>query len=290
MLNSKHSFKFISRKKITALKDENVVLAVAEPVLDTKKEKNAVDANRRMFLKIAGITGLGVAASAFFPKQANAYVAGSTPTSNVVGAKDASNVRINPAKEDGNLATIKTNTDPFVASGAGGYIRQDSTDTIAKETGGNLATIATNIPAKGQAVMAGSTPVVIASDQAAIPVTGSFSIASVGINDSKDNRINPAQDDSVILLRRIVKLMESQAVVDSGNRQRITLDSIGTNTAVTTTVPVSGTVTATVAGATLAAGSATIGSVLIAGQNQQMFQDVARNTYANGIRQNLIFS
>jgi hypothetical protein len=84
--------------------------------------------------------------------------------------------------------------------------------------------------------------------------------------------------------------MESQAVVDSGNRQRITLDSIGTNTAVTTTVPVSGTVTATVAGATLAAGSATIGSVLIAGQNQQMFQDVARNTYANGIRQNLIFS
>jgi hypothetical protein len=288
MLASKYSFRLIPKKTMSALK-KRVVVDSSDTAADTSSPKE-VDSSRRAFLKIASIAGVGVAASALFPKTAHAYVAGSTPTSNVVGSKDASNVRINPAKEDGNLATIKTNTDSLVAPGAGGYIRQDSTSTIAKETGGNLATIATNIPAKGQAVMAGSTPVVIASDQAAIPVTGSISIDSVGLKDAFDNRITPAQDDSIILLRRIVKLMESQAVVDSGNRQRITLDSIGTNTAVTTTVPVSGTVTATVAGATLAAGSATIGSVLIAGQNQQMFQDVARNTYANGIRQNLIFS
>jgi len=51
----------------------------------------------------------------------------------------------NAAQETGgNLATVKTNTDPLVASGAGGYVRQDSTDTIAKETGGNLATVKTN--------------------------------------------------------------------------------------------------------------------------------------------------
>lgn len=44
------------------------------------------------------------------------------------------------AKESGgNLATVKTNTDPLVASGGGGYVRQDSTATIAKESGGNLA-------------------------------------------------------------------------------------------------------------------------------------------------------
>src|SRR5881296_2850354 len=30
----------------------------------------------------------------------------------------------------GNLASIKTNTDPLVAAGAGGYVRQDSTATI----------------------------------------------------------------------------------------------------------------------------------------------------------------
>lgn len=42
----------------------------------------------------------------------------------------------------GNLATVKTNTDPLVTAAAGGYVRQDSTATIAKESGGNLATIA----------------------------------------------------------------------------------------------------------------------------------------------------
>lgn len=49
------------------------------------------------------------------------------------------------AKQDtGNtsLGTIKTNTDPLVVAAAGGYVRQDSTATIAKESGGNLATLA----------------------------------------------------------------------------------------------------------------------------------------------------
>lgn len=40
------------------------------------------------------------------------------------------------------LASIKTNTDPLVTAGGGGYVRQDSTFTIARETGGNLATVA----------------------------------------------------------------------------------------------------------------------------------------------------
>lgn len=44
----------------------------------------------------------------------------------------------------GNLATIATDVAPLVVSNAGGYVRQDSTATIAKESGGNLATIVTN--------------------------------------------------------------------------------------------------------------------------------------------------
>jgi hypothetical protein len=72
---------------------------------------------------------------------------------------DSAGTEINPAKEDGNLATlagvdfavetggnlatVKTNTDPLVTVGGGGYIRQDSTATIAIETGGNLAATAT---------------------------------------------------------------------------------------------------------------------------------------------------
>lgn len=45
------------------------------------------------------------------------------------------------------LATINTNTAPLVTAGGGGYVRQDSTATIAKESGGNLATAATGIGA-----------------------------------------------------------------------------------------------------------------------------------------------
>jgi hypothetical protein len=274
-------------------------------------------------------TGLGIGATS---PGAKLVVSGSTVIGNnigtraakaqldVVGTKDASNNRINPAKEDGNLATIKTNTDgltasggggyvrqdstgtiakesggnlasiktntdTFTASGAGGYIRQDSTGTIAKESGGNLATIATNVPAKGQAAMADSMPVVIASDQPAIPVAGSFSVEAVGIKDTAGTIVNPATDDAVVYLRRMVKLMESQATVDAGNRQRITIDSLGTGTAVTTTIPVSGTVTV----GTISTVTSLTNMVTLAGQNQQMFQDVARNAYANGIRQNLIF-
>lgn len=43
---------------------------------------------------------------------------------------------------NGSLASIKTNTDPLVTASGGGYVRQDSTATIAKESGGNLASLA----------------------------------------------------------------------------------------------------------------------------------------------------
>lgn len=51
----------------------------------------------------------------------------------------------NAAQETGgNLATIATDVAPLVTSGAGGYIRQDSTGTIAKENG-NLYIIASTV-------------------------------------------------------------------------------------------------------------------------------------------------
>lgn len=49
------------------------------------------------------------------------------------------------------LSSIKTNTDPLVTAGAGGYVRQDSTATMAKETGGNLAAVAATIVTPGSA-------------------------------------------------------------------------------------------------------------------------------------------
>lgn len=61
------------------------------------------------------------------------------------------------------LGTVVTNTNTFVTSGGGGYIRQDSTGTIAKETGGNLATVAG----------------IVTSSRAAVnPIVGQSGIAS----------------------------------------------------------------------------------------------------------------
>jgi hypothetical protein len=58
------------------------------------------------------------------------------------------------------------------------------------------------------------------------------------------------EESLATLLRRMNKLLESNAVVDSKLRQRVTIEAIGTNntansTEVNATIPVSGTVTAT---------------------------------------------
>lgn len=103
----------------------------------------------------------------------------------------------------------------------------------------------------GQNDNANSSPVTISSDQ-------------IG-----NNKL--ATDESLILLRRIVKLLESNAVVDSANRQRMVVESLPTLGTVTTVSTVSN-----------------IGTV--AGHGLQQFVDIARNAYANGIRSKLNFS
>jgi len=121
------------------------------------------------------------------------------------------------------------------------------------------------------------------------------------------------------LLRRMNKLLESNAVVDNRLRQRVTIDAIGNSTAgsspteVTTTIPVSGTVTANVtvgSNTTLSIGASDIQYV----QSSQVspysttsnvtfvrtvngliderwtMAERAHNAYANAIRRNLVFS
>lgn len=136
MIPNKFSFQLVRKNKTSHQASSSVKSA------DHVMQQEMTDDKKRTFLKVAGVAGAGLIASQLVPKKADALILGSTPSSSVVGVKDAGNTRINPAKEDGNLATIKTNTDTLTASGAGGYIRQDSTATIAKETGGNLATLA----------------------------------------------------------------------------------------------------------------------------------------------------
>lgn len=271
LLQNKHSFRLIRHKEVAT--------SPAITVISKEQDKN-VNEDKRTFLKIASIAGAGLVASQFLPKKAEALIMGSTPASNVVGLKNSSNQRINPAKEDGNLATIKTDVDTLVNSAAGGYIRQDQNATIAKESGGNLDAIKTQL---NKLTFDGSNNLMTTNG-------GDSNSGIVGLKDATETRVNPATDDALVYLRRMVKLMESQAAVDSGNRQRITLDSLGTGTAVTTTVPVSGTVTANIGSGSIAAGTNVIGGVTIDGQGRQMFTEIARQAYNSGIRGNLIFS
>jgi hypothetical protein len=86
--------------KRKSVESENKITAEVHEEVATETIDLTVDNNRRLFLKVAGVAGLGLAAGALFPKSAEAYVAGSTPTSNVVGLKNDTNTRINPATEE----------------------------------------------------------------------------------------------------------------------------------------------------------------------------------------------
>lgn len=101
------------------------------------------------------------------------------------------------------------------------------------------------------------------------------------IKDSNGNIINVATEESIILLRRMVKLLESQSATDIGNRQRVTVDA-GTLPTVTTVGAVTAITNA------LPAGANNIG--FINGQDQRQFIDSARTNYASSIRNKLTFS
>jgi len=66
------------------------------------------DQGRRNFLKVAGIAGAGIIVSQLSPKKAQAFIMGSSPTTGVVGVKDSTNARINPATEETLDEVLKT--------------------------------------------------------------------------------------------------------------------------------------------------------------------------------------
>jgi hypothetical protein len=111
----------VKKEKINKPVIQNTL--VVEPELDN--EDSSFDDNKRLFLKVAGVAGLGLAASALFPKSADAYVAGSTPTSNVVGIKNVSNTKINPATEEtlGSLISGQNVSKLSINLAASGIIR-----------------------------------------------------------------------------------------------------------------------------------------------------------------------
>lgn len=89
---------------------------------------------------------------------------------------------------------------------------------------------------------------------------------SIGATESTQQAIL-ADADAIVLLRRIVKLMESQQVVDSGGRQRIAVDAF----------------TPVIAAVTTVAGLTAIDSL----RGYELFAFNARLAYNTGIRAHL---
>lgn len=94
-------------------------------------------------------------------------------------------------------------------------------------------------------------------------------------NAFKDIATDERVDETAALLRRIIKIMESQATVDQQNRQRVTIDAI---TGALTLATVS-----TISNAVPVGNVATIAS-----ETQRMFIDSARTAFNTGIRSKLV--
>ena len=89
-------------------------------------------------------------------------------------------------------------------------------------------------------------------------------------------------DDLVVMLSRVVKLLESNAVVDQQQRQRIALDTIPAGVTLPTVTTVTGVTTVTTV-TTLANATA------IAGMDREQYINIAKSTYAQSIRARLEF-
>lgn len=105
MISNKYSFKFVRGSTLgssaTSVADENSRVLEKTSASNSGESPGLItDQNKRIFLKALGVAGIGLAASQFLPRKAEALVMGSTPSSSVVGVKDGSNDRINPATEE----------------------------------------------------------------------------------------------------------------------------------------------------------------------------------------------
>lgn len=66
------------------------------------------DEHRRTFLRALGIVGLGAVGASLLPGRTEALVMGGAPSTGVVGVRDSSNTRVNPAIKEGTGILKKT--------------------------------------------------------------------------------------------------------------------------------------------------------------------------------------
>jgi len=102
MIKNKHSFRLTKSDVVETV--PNIVTVNSNDFSASQAgaapEQVVSDNNKRFFIKALGVAGAGLVASQLLPNKASALVMGSTPSSSVVGLKNSSNTRINPATED----------------------------------------------------------------------------------------------------------------------------------------------------------------------------------------------
>lgn len=93
--------KRLSRPRVRgASGPEYEVLPPVQPAPEKILKSEFTDAQRRLFFKGMAAVVFGLVATSAFPRSAKALVMGGTPSTGVVGVKNSSNARINPATED----------------------------------------------------------------------------------------------------------------------------------------------------------------------------------------------
>jgi hypothetical protein len=114
-----------------------------------------------------------------------------------------------------------------------------------------------------------------------------FTVGADGVNDGDVSSANPMpvvttrNDDLTIMLSRLVKILESNAVVDQQQRQRVTLDAISASLTLATVSTV--TTVSTVSNATVSA------QTTMAGMDREMYINISRQAYALALRPQLQF-
>jgi hypothetical protein len=139
----------------------------------------------------------------------------------------------------------------------------------------------------GSGALVATREVAYSGDTANVQAVGLVTVsgpndANVATDVSPDNPL-PAlidrTDNLLAMLSRVVKLLESNAVVDQQQRQRITLDSITSGITLATVTNVGAVTTVT----TVANQTA------VAGMDREMYINTAKQTYALSIRSRLEF-
>jgi len=120
------------------------------------------------------------------------------------------------------------------------------------------------------------------TDQLAVVDTAQGKAGAVAIVDGDGFLTNPSRLETLIaLMARAVKLLDSNAIVDSAQRQRVVIDA-GTLTTVSTVSTVS----------SLTAGTLTAVNNVVAnaGMDREQYINISKQTMAQGIRSRLTFA